>query len=154
MLPWARRQLALTLVDVDPQANRAQALAMLRPEEDLSVAERAANARARNFVRASDPALRASILATLEAQSADLEPAEHFRLAGLAEADGDSMRARTQAQAAWDADPGNPEYLAFLIRNLLRTNQRAEAKRLLALLVEREGHSVRCREFAVALEKP
>jgi thioredoxin-like negative regulator of GroEL len=155
LLPWARRQLALTMVDIDPQANRGPALKLLGPDAvDSSPADIALNGRARAFIQAADPAERARMRSVLEAQVAAMDPAELFRLAQLAEADGDSGRALTHARQAWDGDKDNPVYLAWLIRGLVKMNQRDEARRLLALLTAKEGDSERCRELRTLLEKP
>ena len=154
LLPWARRQLALTLVDIDPQANRERALTLLGPEaQDATPADLALNARARSFIQAADPAERGRLRTVLEAQAAAMGPEELFRLAQLADADGDSGRALAHARAAWEADNGNPEYLVYLIRGLVKMNQREEGRHLLALLTEKEGDSERCRELRAALEK-
>jgi predicted Zn-dependent protease len=155
-LDWPRRQLALALAETGDEG-RDEALRLL----DLNVdhgADPTADARVRAFVRGAQASERLSAIRDIEATVTPLRPLrpdEQFRLARLYDAEGDweAARQRLQALVDHDGDPDNPEYLMYLVRGLLRHDQRDEARPYVQRLKSFAGGYARCRAVVAEGEK-
>jgi tetratricopeptide (TPR) repeat protein len=145
---WARRQLALALVDGNEGAT-TEALALLAAEAATDPAAQ----RVRDFIAATGPDQRTAALARLETSLVRLPPTagDWFRLARLYETAGQPDKARQASLEALILDIHNPEYLARHIDRLLQTGHPDEARPWLTRLEKQEPDSQRVRAFRKVL---
>jgi tetratricopeptide (TPR) repeat protein len=133
---WARRQLALVLVERENEWAYQEALSLLDRNRLAGIAESLADQRARALILATGAAGRVQALRTLTETAAwrTATPVEQFFLARLYEETNDWPAAREQMLSLLAMDKQNPAYLAQYIRWLLERNQREEASLWLARL--------------------
>jgi tetratricopeptide (TPR) repeat protein len=134
-LAWARRQLALLLVDLREERAYGEAVALIK-QNFAEQGELPGDQRTMARVLALQPEKRQEAVRLLEVsrESQPLPPDDQLLLAQLYEAGGDRPRAREQLLALVTANKQSSQYLAYYMRTLLQWGETAEAKRWLAQL--------------------